>query len=240
MGAPTSIARDTGSGAGAFIPGQRSANVALMTNCRVVIVVLASVAGLGACKKDEKKAGDAPGTSAAKPKAGTAAAEPGTAAAEPGTAAAAPGTAAAPAGGAAGGCGSDWANPMKTYCVTVPAGYTPGEPTSTENFTAENIKFTGPDGSFEIYDDKGDAYDKTLASHDKEVKANPVKETGTTAGTGQWWYYTESEYPRMMSLIKANSGEPIWCHASGKPDDEGDGLPAAPMAACKSLRAYPQ
>lgn len=188
------------------------------------IAIVGSLVGVGGCKKKGDAADKTGTTTEVKDAAPTA----------PGTAAAAP---AAPAGG---GCGTDWANPLKTYCVTVPAGYTPGEATSTANFHAEKIKFTGPDGSFDIYDDMGGAFDTVMAEHDREVKTNSLKESGATPGTGTWWFYTESETPRMVSVVKANNGDPIWCHANDSDADEADGIPAGAMAACKSLRAYPK
>ncbi len=147
---------------------------------------------------------------------------------------------AAPA--AAQGCGADYADPQKEFCVTLPAGYKAGAPDAPNDLYSELIGFNGPMSGFNVtvgfsssnwktYDDQLKADQSFVAMPSFKVTAN-----GKTAGTGQWWVYTRtgSTDSEVLSSVKSNGNKSLRCTPNN--------TVVAPevIAACKSLRAYPK
>jgi hypothetical protein len=142
---------------------------------------------------------------------------------------------------AAQGCGSDYADPQKEFCVTIPTGYTPEKPSAPTELYSELINFNGPMSGFTIsvgfsssnwktFDDELKADDSWL----KTGKGIKIESSGKTAGTGQWWVYTQDGTNQVSALVKSNGDKAIHCSPNN--------TSVAPevIAACKSVRAYPK
>jgi hypothetical protein len=145
------------------------------------------------------------------------------------------------------GCGSDYADPMKQFCITVPKDWK----------APDKIGATGPyDELFEIknadpnkYSDgvsltlgfsspSNKSYEEELAYIEKvktKSTQDKVEATGSTpGGTGKWWATSRQGGQKSLTAIaKAPNGKPIYCSPSNS-------LPSpASLEACKTIRPYP-
>jgi hypothetical protein len=147
---------------------------------------------------------------------------------------------AASAAPAASGCGADYADPNKEFCVSIPPGYTAGKPSPPDELYSELIDFNGPMSGFTISvgftSSNWKTYEDQIKSDDpstsKDIK---VESSGKTAGTGQWWVYKQGNYDTtVLATVKSNGNKAIRCSPNNtvvKPEV---------IEACKSLRAYPK
>jgi len=150
--------------------------------------------------------------------------------------------AAAPTAAAAQGCGGDYADPAKEFCVQLPAGYTAGTPDPPNSLYAELIGFNGPNSGFNITvgftSSNWKTYDDQLKADQEFTSMSSIKvtSTGKTAGTGQWWVYTraDSTNSEVLSSVKSNGDKALRCTANNTV------VTPEVVAACKSLRAYPK
>lgn len=145
------------------------------------------------------------------------------------------------AGSTAAGCGSDYADPMKEFCVKVPAGYTPkplSKPpidsyTEAVDFNAATSGFQiavgVSDKDFKTYEDER----KSAESFMKGVTGRKIEATGKTASEGQWWVYTQGT-KFVKAVAKSNSGKAIIC------EHNNTNVTPEVIEACKSIRAYPK
>jgi hypothetical protein len=150
-------------------------------------------------------------------------------------------------GSSADGCGSDYADPMKQFCITVPKDWK----------APDKITGTGPyDELFEIknadankYADgvsltlgfsttSSKTYEDELAYTEKVKTSSTqdkVEATGSTpGGSGKWWATSRQGGQKFLSAIaKAPNGKAIHCSPSNS-------LPSpASLEACKTIRPYP-
>ncbi len=143
---------------------------------------------------------------------------------------------------AASGCGADYADPQKEFCVQLPAGYKAGPPDPPSELYAELIAFNGPNSGFNITLGFTSSNWKTYADQLKAdqsfmgMSSMKTTATGQTSGTGQWWVYarTGSTTSEVLATVKSNGDKALRCTANN--------TVVAPevIAACKSLRAYPK
>jgi hypothetical protein len=145
------------------------------------------------------------------------------------------------------GCGSDYADPMKQFCITVPKDWV----------APAKIGATGPyDELFEIknadankYADgvsltlgfsttSSKTYEDELAYMEKvktKSTIDKVEATGATpGGSGKWWATSRQGGQKFLtSIAKAPNGKAISCSPSNT-------LPSpASLEACKTIRPYP-
>jgi hypothetical protein len=140
------------------------------------------------------------------------------------------------------GCGSDWADPLKLFCVKVPAGYTAGSPSAPNVLYAEGVEFSGPNGGFEINvgftSSTFTSYDEEVADEDKILNKpdTTIQSTGGTPGESKWWITQDKgfSYKVVRAIAKSNGNKAIIC----SPTSTGDLAPEI-VEACKSVRAYP-
>jgi hypothetical protein len=147
--------------------------------------------------------------------------------------------AAAPAAAPASGCGSDWADPQKEFCVKLPPGFTAGKSDPPSALYSELITFRDEKGveftvtvgfsstNWKSYTDELTAEEKWLGES-KDIKMGT---SGETAGEGKWWIFKNGGYDSVISLTKSNGDKAIKCSGD-------DGTPG--VDACKSIRAYPK
>ncbi len=146
----------------------------------------------------------------------------------------------APVVSAAKDCGTDFADPQKEFCVTIPAGYKANPPDAPDVLYSELINVNGPSSGFTVTvgftSSNWKTYDDQLKADEALLKLWKVESSGKTAGTGQWWVYTRTEIngAQVMSTVKSNGDKALRCTPNN--------MQVAPevIAACKSLRAYPK
>jgi hypothetical protein len=139
------------------------------------------------------------------------------------------------------GCGADYADPQKEFCVKLPSGYTAGAPGKPSELYSELIDFNGPMSGFTVtvgftstnwktYDDQIAADEKWMATG-TDIK---VEASGATAGGGKWWSYTNSGSKAFSSTTKSNGNKSLHCSPNNT------NIAPEVMDACKSIRAYPK
>lgn len=147
------------------------------------------------------------------------------------------------AASAAKGCGSDYADPLKEFCVKVPAGYEakPQSKVPTELYS-EIVDFNGPGSGFAISvgfsHSNFKTFDEALKTDEewmtttKDVK---IQGSGNLQGTGKWWTYKRGNYDvDVKAMAKSNGNKVINCAANNQ-----DVKPEV-LEACKTVRAYPK
>ncbi len=137
------------------------------------------------------------------------------------------------------GCGADYADPQKEYCLKLPPGFKPGKPEEPSELYSEliryrdenNVEFTITVGfsstNFKTYAEAFAADEKWM-NESKDIK---IVATGKTAGDGKWWTFKNGGYESVTSMTKSNGDKVIKCSGD-------DGTPAVDV--CKSVRAYPK
>ncbi len=147
-----------------------------------------------------------------------------------------PAASAAPASG----CGSDYADPQKEFCLKLPATYTAGAPETPNELYSVDIKFEGPanngvhvlvgstSSNFKTYDEQFKSDDTWVAS-----KAT-LESSGPMTGTGKWWSYTNQGYKSFKAMVKSNGDKTIFCEPTNTV------VVSEVIEICKTLRAYPK
>jgi hypothetical protein len=149
-------------------------------------------------------------------------------------------SAAAPAGQE--GCGKDYGDPMKMYCVTLPAKYTAGSPKS-DTLAPERINFDGPEmgdgitvsygfdnSEFKTYEDQLKSDEAWTKGKDKKVLSSGA----TTGNAGKWWLVEWSGTKKMVTTVKTPDGKAVKCDVQNTMPSQGA------IDACKTLRPYPK
>lgn len=139
------------------------------------------------------------------------------------------------------GCGADYADPAKEFCVKLPAGYTAGKPDAPSELYSELINFNGPMSGFTVTvgftSSNWKTYDDQLAADEKSMTTSEsikVDGTGATLGGGKWWSYTNSGSKGFSSVTKSNGNKAIGCNPNNT------NVAPEVIEACKSIRAYPK
>jgi hypothetical protein len=137
-------------------------------------------------------------------------------------------------------CGTDYADPLKEFCVTIPTGYTVGHFAKPDDLYSEQINFNGPDSGFSISvgfsSTNWTSYEDELKANEARVAAPDIKveSSGLTGGTGKWWVTTRTGGNRnIWAVAKSNGNRSISCSANNT------FVAPAVIEACKSIRAYP-
>lgn len=139
------------------------------------------------------------------------------------------------------GCDTDYSDPQKVFCVTLPTGYKADPQIETSDLYAELIRFTGPDPADGISVSVGftssnfTTYEQELASDEELMKmtGRTVESSGTTKGEGgKWWIFTQDGIRTIAATAKATNGKPVNCTPSNTTP-----TPAA-VEACKSIRPF--
>lgn len=141
------------------------------------------------------------------------------------------------------GCGSDWADAQKQFCLKMPAGYTPApQSAGGGELYSEIIDFNGPSSGFTITvgftSSNFTTYEEQLAADEDIMKmaGRSVESTGGTPGQSKWWIFTDKASGSAKNIVvtaKANGNKSLRCSPNN--------TVVAPevMDACKSIRAYP-
>lgn len=150
-------------------------------------------------------------------------------------------------GSSADGCGSDYADPMKQFCITVPKDWkapakidSKGSPYD-ELFDIKNAdpaKYSdGVSLTLGFSSPSNKTYEQELAYIEK-IKTTSTSDkldgTGSTpGGSGKWWATSRQSQKSLTAIAKAPNGKPIYCSPSNS-------LPSpASLEACKTIRPYP-
>ena len=143
--------------------------------------------------------------------------------------------------GAAAGCGSDYADPMKEFCIKVPAGYTPKvkakPPTDTYSEAVDfDATMSGiqvlvgfSDKDYKTYEDERSSAERFM----KGVTGRKIDASGKTASEGQWWVYSQGG-KFVKAVAKSNSNKAIICESNNT------NVTPEVIEACKTIRAYPK
>lgn len=149
-------------------------------------------------------------------------------------------------GSSAEGCGSDYADPMKQFCITVPKDWkapaqVTGTPPYDELFEIKNAdanKYSdGVSLTLGFSNSNNKTYEDELGYLEKintTSKTDKLEGTGATpGGGGKWWATSRQGQKYLTSLAKAPNGKPVHCSPSNS-------LPSpASLEACKTIRPYP-
>ena len=137
------------------------------------------------------------------------------------------------------GCGADYADPKKEFCMKLPEGFKVEADPSPGELYVEIMKFDGPMDHFSVSvgfsSSNFKSFDEQLASDEKwmgESKSIKIESTDKTAGAGKMWLYTNQGYTSVSSMTKSNGDKAIHCESN----DRKPGI----IEACKSIRAYPK
>jgi hypothetical protein len=139
------------------------------------------------------------------------------------------------------GCGTDYGDPQKEFCVTLPAGYK-YDRTESDELYSELIHFTGPapeDGisvSVGFTSSNFTTYEQQLAADEEIMKiaGRTVESTGPTKGDhGKWWLFTDSGIHTIAATAKAAKGKALNCTPENTTPAPGA------VEACKSIRPFP-
>ena len=138
------------------------------------------------------------------------------------------------------GCGKDYGDPQKQFCVTLPAGYKVDPKIDSDALYAELIRFTGDnmgDGmTITLGAEGARTYEAVLTADETFSKTPPrkIEASGPTPGNGgKWWITLNQGYHQLTSTVKAPNGKAVGCAPSNTTPS-----PAA-VEACKSVRPYP-
>ncbi len=150
-------------------------------------------------------------------------------------------TATTAAAAPASGCGSDYADPKKEFCMKLPEGFeAKADANPPADLYVEIVRVNGPTGSFDVSvgfsSTNFTTYDQALAAEETWLnggsKSIKLESSGKTAGDGKWWLYMNDSYASVLSYTKSNGNKVIKCSSS----DRQPGI----IDACKSIRAYPK
>jgi hypothetical protein len=142
------------------------------------------------------------------------------------------------------GCGTDYGDPQKEFCVTLPAGFK-YDRTEPNELYSEVIHFTSPDQQDGIVVTVGftngkQTYEEQLALDEETMKipGRTVESTGTTKGDdGKWWLWFFTDGGDVTKTIearaKAANGKVSGCEPAS------NNLTPAVIEACKSIRPFP-
>src|ERR1700722_15808555 len=122
------------------------------------------------------------------------------------------------------GCGADWGDPLKEFCIKLPKGYAAGKPGKPSSLFSQKQHFKGPaeaDGKIPEIDvqvgfpsDPHKSFDEELAALKADMN-NPrfkIEGSGPMPGGGMWWQYDQTGImKRFESWSKTNDGRPIDC-----------------------------
>ncbi|GAB3898854.1 hypothetical protein GCM10029964_083960 [Kibdelosporangium lantanae] len=139
------------------------------------------------------------------------------------------------------GCGKDYGDPQKQFCVTLPAGYQADPQIESSELYPELVRFTGPDtgdgisvsvgftsSNFKTYDDQLNADEGLM-----KIDGRAVEASGPTKGDqGKWWIFTDSGVRTITATAKAANGKAVNCSPANTTP-----TPAA-VEACKSIRPF--
>jgi hypothetical protein len=138
-------------------------------------------------------------------------------------------SASAPA--AAPGCGSDYADPNKQFCIAVGPDYQPVAPVKEGELvrTSFNAAMSGIDVLVlpKEFDEQVALTDKTMHGSDRKLE-----ESGGTPGKTKWWVYSIGKKKYVEALAKSSNGKAIECSSNNSV------VPPAVIDACKTLRPY--
>ncbi|MDB4952620.1 MAG: hypothetical protein JWO36_189 [Myxococcales bacterium] len=134
------------------------------------------------------------------------------------------------------GCGTDYADPAKQFCVKLPPGY--ALETSHKDDSGTTFEFKGPEMRFDVlvWSNPTFTYDYQLGIYGDAMKKpdHTDVESGGTPGQTQWWAYKFGTDTKLITaLAKSSAGMAMQCESNGSP------VPPEIMDACKTLRPYP-
>ena len=137
------------------------------------------------------------------------------------------------------GCGADYTDPKKLFCMKLPTGYTPKEDKQTSELYSEIVNFDTDMEHFTVsvgfQSTNFTSYDEAVASDEKWMKESKnikIESSGATPAGGKFWIFNNQGYDSVQSSTKSNDNKVIKC-------DSNDRKPAI-IEACKSIRAYPK
>ena len=140
----------------------------------------------------------------------------------------------------ASGCGSDYADPQKEFCLKLPATYKAQTPSAPNELYSQDIKFEGPanngvhvlvgfsSSNWKTYDDQFKSDDEWVTSKAK------LESSGPMTGTGKWWSFTNQGYKSFKAMVKSNGDKAIFCEPTNME------VAQEVIDICKTLRAYPK
>ena len=138
----------------------------------------------------------------------------------------------------ASGCGADYTDPKKEFCMKLPADFKPTEDKSPGELYTEIIRFDSDMDHFTVsigfQSSNFTTFDEAVAADEKWMKESKnikIESSGATAAGGKFWLYDNQGYSSVQSSTKSNGNKVIKC-------DSNDRKPAI-IDACKSIRAYP-
>lgn len=140
------------------------------------------------------------------------------------------------------GCGSDYGDPDKQLCITLPKNYTVSPKIEKSELYSELINVSGPDMGDGVTLTVGfsstnwKTYEEQLAADEKAKTSygNKLEASGSTPGnSGKWWITSQGGTKTVSALAKAPNGKALGCSTSNTTPS-----PAA-MEVCKTLRPFP-
>jgi hypothetical protein len=140
------------------------------------------------------------------------------------------------------GCGADYTDPQKEFCVTLPAGYKADGQIDSSDLYSELIRFTGPDIgdgmsiSVGFTSSNFTTYEQQLTADEEIMKiaGRTVVSSGATKGDhGKWWLFTDGGDQTIVATAKAAHGKALNCSPANTTP-----TPVA-VEACKSIRPFP-
>lgn len=137
------------------------------------------------------------------------------------------------------GCGTDYGDPDKQLCVTLPKGYEAKGKIEKSELYSELINIDGPDMGDGVTLTVGftssnfKTYEEQLAS-DEVLGSAKLEASGSTPGnSGKWWFTSNGGTKTVSATAKAPNGKAIKCSTSNTTPS------AAAIEVCKSLRPFP-
>ncbi|GMV14332.1 MAG: hypothetical protein HS104_19380 [Polyangiaceae bacterium] len=137
------------------------------------------------------------------------------------------------------GCGTDYGDPDKQLCITLPKGYEVKGTIQKSELYSELINIDGPDMGDGVTLTVGfknsnfKTYEEQLAS-DEELGSAKLEASGSTPGqSGKWWFTSNGGTKTVSATAKAPNGKAIMCSTSNTTPS------AAAIEVCKSLRPFP-
>lgn len=137
------------------------------------------------------------------------------------------------------GCGTDYGDPDKQLCITLPKGYEVKAKIEKNELYSELIHVDGPDMGDGVTLTVGfkssnfKTYEEQLAS-DEILGSAKLEASGSTPGnSGKWWFTSNGGTKTVSATAKAPNGKAIMCSTSNTTPS------AAAIEVCKSLRPFP-